>query len=194
VHDGRCELSEYTFGDMSYSGGQPSDDQHSGAGAGQQDQGPKWFRDYMAKSAQQIENLTRKLEDAEAKERQGEIATAFEAKGFARSAAALYQGTPDKVDEWLGTYGDALARSGQQPPQQTRPPGEMPPQQQVVPPSLQADLQKIQQQGLPTAIAPQSGSDDDLAAALRATTNPDEFHQVAAAHGWQYNRDNMGLA
>lgn len=189
-------MSEYTFGDMSYSGGQPSDGQQSGAGAGQE-QSPKWFRDYMAQAKQQNDTLAAQLQQLTAEKRQSELASAFEAKGFYRSAAALYQGEPDKVDEWLSAHGDALAKRDGTAPQPIRPPGEMPPAAQpsapVVPPSLQADMQKMQQQGLPTATAAQSGSDDDLAAALRATNNPEEFQQVAAAHGWQYSTDNMGF-
>jgi len=188
-------MSEYTFGEMSYSGGQPTDGQQSGAGAGQE-QSPKWFRDYMAQAKQQNDTLAAQLQQLTAEKRQTEMAEVFRAKGFLHSAAALYQGEPDKLDEWLSVHGDALARTGQQPPQQQqRPPGEMPPPQAApaVPSSLQADLQKIQQQGLGTAAAAQSGSDDDLAAALRATTNPAEFQQVAAAHGWQYTQDNMGF-
>ena len=194
-------MSEYTFGDMSYSGGNPADGQQSGVGQGQQEQSPKWFRDYMTQAKAQNDALASQLQQLTAEKKQAELANAFEAKGFAASAAALYSGEPDKVDEWLSAHGDALARTGQQPPapQDTRPPGGMPPQQtqpgqSVVPPSLQADLQKMQQQGLGTAAAAQSGSDDDLAAALRATTSPDEFWQVASAHGWQYTRDNMGFA
>jgi hypothetical protein len=195
-------LSEYTFGDMSYSGGNPGDGQQSGVGQGQQEQSPKWFRDYMEKASAQNAALTAQLESLTAEKRQAEIAGVFEQKGFSRAAATLYDGAPDKVDEWLSTHGDALARTGQQqmPPQDTRPPGGMPPQQplqqtqSVVPPNLQADLQKLQQQGIGSAAAPQGSSDDDLAAALRATTTPDEFFQVAQAHGWQYSRDNMGFA
>lgn len=194
-------MSEYTFGDMSYSGGQPGDGQDSGLGQGQggpQDQGPKWFRDYMAQSAQQIKQLSGQLEAMTAEKRQSEIVAAFEAKGYAPGAAALYQGEPDKVDEWLGTHGGALARADQQQQQGSRPPGEMPPPQQqnqapAVPPSVQADLQKMQQMGQTGALGSSGNSDDDLAAALRATTNPTEFLQVAQAHGWQYNADNMGF-
>lgn len=188
-------MSEYTFGDMSYSGGQPTDGQHSGMGEGQEPQAPKWFREYMTQAKQANDSLRAQVESLTAEKRATEIGNAFEAKGYARGAAALYQGEPDKVDEWLSAHGDALARVGQQ-SQDQRPPGEMPPAQpgaSVVPSSVQADLQKMQQMGQQNGIAtPQANSDDDLAAALRATTNPDEFFQVAKAHGWQYGRDNLG--
>jgi hypothetical protein len=185
-------MSEYTFGDMSYSGGQPPQQQEP------QEQSPKWFRDYMTQAKAQNDALMAQVESLTAEKRNTELAEAFEAKGFTRAAAALYQGAPDKVDEWLTAYGDALAKSNQPPQQGQRPPGEMPPMQQQapagLPPAMQADLQKMQQMGQNYAASAQGGSDDDLAAALRATTNPDEFLQVAAAHGWQYSRDNMGMA
>lgn len=193
------ELSEYTFGDMSYSGGQPSDGQHSGVGEGQAEQSPKWFRDYMAQAKQQNEQLQAQIQELTAEKRQTEIGNAFEAKGYARAAAALYQGEPDKVDDWLSTHGGALARTGGAmdiPPQQgSRPPGEMRPAQQApaVAPSAQADLQKMQQMGQGVAVA-QANSDDELAAALAATQTPEQFQQVAAAHGWQYNLGNMGFS
>lgn len=183
-------MSEYTFGDMSYSGSQPPQQQEP------QEQSPKWFRDYMAQAKAQNDALMAQVESLTAEKRQNELAEAFEAKGFTRAAAALYQGEPDRVDEWLTAHGDALAKSVGQPQQGQRPPGEMPPvqQQSGLSPAAQADLQKMQQQGQNYAVAPQSGSDDDLAAALRATNDPDEFFQVAQAHGWQYSRNNMGMA
>lgn len=188
------ELSEYQFGGMSYSGGQPGQDQDSGFGDGQgQDQGPKWFREYMDKANQQIASLNAKLEAAETKERQAEIATVFASKGFNPAAATLYQGTPDKVDEWLERHGAALARSDNQQQDGNRPPGEMPPAGGLDP-SAQADLQKMQQMGPQGSTAPGASSDDDLAAALRATNSPEEFAKVARAHGWQYDLGNMGYA
>lgn len=193
------ELNEYTFGDMSYSGGQPGEGQESGygQGQGQQDQGPKWFRDALAKQSQQIADLNARLQAADAEKRQAQIQSVFEAKGYAPSAAALYNGEPDKVDEWLGTYGNALAKVGQVQDQQ-RPPGDTGPADMakppVLPPSTQADLQRMQQMGPAGANAPGGSSDDDLAAALAATTNPEEFLQVARAHGWQYGANNMGMS
>lgn len=189
-------MSEYSFGGMAYSGGDPDESQDPGYGAGQQDQSPKWFRTAMEKMAEQNRNLGAQVESLLAEKRQTEIATAFEAKGFSRSAAALYQGPPDKLDDWLTAHGDALARSGVQAPapqqQDTRPPGEMQPQGGLAP-DVQANLQKMQQMG--SGVAPQgsTSSDDELAAALRATTTPQEFLQVAQANGWQYTADNMGF-
>jgi hypothetical protein len=190
-------MSEYTFGDMSYSGGQPGEGQDPGYGQGQQqEQSPKWFRDYMAQAKAQNDALQSQIQSLTAEKRQAEIATAFEEKGYARAAAALYQGEPDKVDEWLSAHGAALARNADTQQQGTRPPGEMAPPQQsapVMPPSAQADLQKMQQMGQGGAVM-DANSDDDLANALRATTTPEEFQQVAAAHGWQYSLGNMGFA
>lgn len=186
-------MSEYSFGDMSYSGGDPDDGQGSGRGAGQ-DQGPKWFRDYMDKANQQIKTLTDALESERAEKQAVKIASAFQEKGYAPSAAALYTGTPDQLDAWLETHGSALARSDQQPPAAPPVPGEM--QQQPtggLPPAVQADLHRMQQMGQASSLAGGQSSDDQLAAALAATSSPEEFLQVAQAHGWQYNANNMGF-
>lgn len=187
------ELSEYTFGDMSYSGGRPDEGQDAGFGAGQE-QSPKWFRDYMAQAAAQNKQLMDQVQALTAEKRQTEMANTFEEKGYHRSVASLYSGDPDKVDEWLSAHGSALAKSGDQQAQQ-RPPGDTGPtqQQQAVPSSVQADLQRMQQMGPTGANAPAANSDDELAAALAATNTPEEFLQVAQAHGWQYNAGNMGF-
>lgn len=187
-------MSEYNFntnGGMAYSGGNPEDGQNSGYGDNQERE-PKWFRSYMDKANQQIAELNSKLEAAAAKERQQEIAAAFVEKGYAPGAAALYQGQPDQVDAWLEQHGAALARTGQQ-QQDTRPPGDVAPQQPGLDASAQANLQKMQQAGM-GSTAPGGSSDDDLAAALRATNSPEEFVKVAQAHGWQYGLGNMGHA
>lgn len=185
-------MSEYTFGDMSYSGGRPDGEQDPGYGQGQEQQSPKWFREYMAQAKAQNDALQSQIQQLTAEKRQAEIASAFEEKGYARAAAALYQGEPDKVDEWLSAHGAALARSGepQAPAQQAQSQQQPNP---ALPASAQADLQKMQQMGQGVAVA-DANSDDDLANALRATTTPEEFQQVAAAHGWQYSLGNMGFS
>lgn len=183
-------MSEYSFGDMSYSGGNPNDDQMSGRGAGQ-DQGPKWFRDYMDKANQQIKTLTDALESERAEKAAVKIASVFESKGYAPSAAALYTGSPDQLDAWLETHGSALART-EQPPAAPPVPGEMQPQQGLAP-NVQADLHRMQQMGQSNSLAPGESSDDQLAAALAATTNAEDFLKVAQANGWQYNANNMGF-
>lgn len=189
-------MSEYTFGGMSYSGGNPDDEQDPGFGAGQQ-QSPKWFREAMEKMAEQNRNLSGQVESLLQEKRQTEIAAAFEAKGFARSAAALYTGKPEELDNWLQAHGDSLARTGQQPapPQQPQgaPQGDQQAPQAGLPAGVQQDLQKMQQMGSGASPQGQASGDDELAAALRATTNPQDFLQVAQAHGWQYTADNMGF-
>jgi hypothetical protein len=186
-------MNEYTFGEMSYSGGQPQDGQNPGYGEGQQgQQGPKWFRDYMETASKQIKLLEQQLAEANETKRQASLTQIFEDKGYAASAAALYTGDPAQVDEWLSAHGAALARKDQVPPAAPPVPGEMPPAGSAIPPAAQADLQKMQSMGSQTAAAPGSSGDDELAAALRATSSPEEFAQVAAAHGWQYNLSNMG--
>lgn len=188
-------MSEYTFGGMSYSGGDPNGEQDSGYGAGQQ-QSPKWFREAMDKMAEQNRNLSGQVESLLAEKRQTAVADAFEAQGYSRAAASLYTGKPEELGDWLNTHGGALARSGQQ-QTQTQPPagtsqGE-PPQQQGLAPDAQQNLQMMQQMGSQASPQGSVSGDDELAAALRATTNPSDFLKIAQANGWQYTEDNMGF-
>lgn len=190
-------MSEYDFdGGMAYSGGNPGDGQDPGYGAGQPgrgEQSPKWFREYMDKANEQIKLLNTRLEAAEAEKRSSEIRTAFESKGYAPEAAALYTGDTAQLDSWLEAHGSALARTGQQAPPV---PGEMPApqaQQSGVPLDVQQNLARMQQMGQQFAAGPNDSSDDKLAAALKATNSPEEFLQVAQAHGWQYDATNMGM-
>lgn len=187
-------MSEYTFGGMSYSGGNPDDEQDPGYGAGQQ-QSPKWFREAMDRMAEQNRNLSGQVESLLQEKRQGEIAAAFEAQGYSRAAAALYTGKPEELGDWLNAHGGALARSGQQ-QTQTQPPAGAPqgePPQQGLAPDAQQNLQMMQQMGSQASPQGSVSGDDDLAAALRATTNPSDFLKIAQANGWQYTEDNMGF-
>lgn len=184
-------MSEYTFGDMSYSGGQPSDDQNAGYGAGQpgsETPTMKFLRERGDAAIQALKAQEDRIKQLEQVARQATVGQLFEAKGYDRGAAALYNGDPDKLDEWLGTNGAYIAKVGGQ---QAAPQG----QQQgipatTVPPSAQADLMKMQQAGA-TGSTFNQGSDDELAAALAATQTPEQFVQVAQANGWQYGIGNM---
>lgn len=184
-------MSEYTFGDMSYSGGQPNPDQDPGYGQGQpggETPTMKFLRERGDAAIQANKALEDRVKQLEQVARQATIGQLFEAKGYDRGAAALYQGEPDKLDEWLGANGAYLARTGQQ--QAPAPQGQPAGPATTVPPSAQADLMKMQQAGAAGSTFNQ-GSDDELAAALRATQSPEEFVQVAQAAGWQYNLGNM---
>jgi hypothetical protein len=169
-------MSEYGFG--YYDGDQDPQAQQAPAQEPSQGKEPQWFRDYMKKTSQEMSELRQKLAEKDAAE-------ALRSRGYDPSAAALYRGDPAKVDEWLNTYGSALAKipgsetsvSGQE--EQEQPAG---PPQSVVSPESQAALARMQAAGAEGAAAPQ-GSDQDLAARLAATSTPEEYQAIMRANG-----------
>jgi hypothetical protein len=114
------------------------------------------------------------------------VADLFEAKGYTRSAAALFNGEPDKVDEWLQAHGGALARTGGA-QEETAPPAGPP--ATTVPLEGQQQMAQIQAAGAEGA-APQ-GSDQEIANALRAAQTTEDFAQIMGAHGWQHNINDI---
>lgn len=142
---------------------------------------PKWFRDYMEKTSKEMKQLRQKLAVKDVEE-------ALKSKGFAPSAAALYQGDPAKVDEWLSAHGQSLAKipgtetsvsETEEPAQPAGPP------QSIVSPESQAALARMQAAGGEGQAAPM-GSDQDLAAKIAACATPDEFAALMRANGSQY--------
>lgn len=178
-------MSDFGFEGMSYSGGEADPSQQNGAGAGQQESPTiKMLRERGDKAVEANKALEARLAALERVARQATLGQVFQAKGYDPGAAALYQGEPDKLDEWLTANGGLLAKSGQQ--QAASAAG-------VVPPAQQADLQQMQQAGTGNQATILSG-DDELAAALRATTSPEAFVTAMQSGGWQYGLDNMGMA
>lgn len=179
-------MSEYSFGSMAYEGVPGAD---GGYGAGQpggepqQSQEPKWFRDRMEALAQQNQALADQVKSLTAERTRAQTAQAFEAAGVSPAAAALYQGDPGKVAEWLEANKAFLA------------PAEQAPQGQqagaVADPAAQAAMQQMQAAGSGAGIVGPQGSDDELAAALRSAQTPEDFVSRMQAGGWQYTRDNL---
>lgn len=173
-------MSEYSFG---YD---PTDEQSDlGETNDQTQQGPKWFRDGLSKLSGQVHEL--QAENARLKEAQvkGQVENALKAKGYAPQAAGLFKGTPDKLDEWLTANGGALAKlsEGEQPQGEVTPQG---PPASTVPADGQAAMQRMQEQGT-QGVAPPTGTDAELAAALRAAQTPEQFAQIMQSHGNQYD-------
>lgn len=172
-------MSEYSFG---YD---PSDDE-SGLGETENQQGPKWFREGLAKLSGQVQELRAENAALKADRVKGQTADALKAKGYDPAAAGLYKGEPEKLDEWLGTYGAALARvagEGQQPQGEEVPSG---PPTSAVPADGQAQMQRMLEQGT-QGVAPPQGSDKEVAAALAAANSEDEFKQLMKSHGNPYD-------
>lgn len=146
-------------------------------------QPPGWYRQAMDKMGEQQRELRAQIEALTAENNRNKVADVLESKGFARSAAALYSGGPDKVDEWLTQHGASLARAegtpAAPPVQQSGPP------QSTVPAEGQQAMQQMADAGAGGVVS--MSSDDDIAAALRASGSPEDFEKIAQAYGWQHS-------
>jgi hypothetical protein len=173
-------VSEYSFGDF-----EPGDMSGAGEPSGQEAQGPKWFRDYMDKVSGQLKDLKAENDRLQAEKKQQAVADALKAKGYAPQAAGLFTGEPAKLDEWLTANGGALAKlpegeqQGEQQTHQGPPPS-------TVPADGQEQMQRMQEQGT-QGVAPPAGTDNELAAALKAAQTPEQFAQLMQSHGNQYD-------
>lgn len=146
--------------------------------------GPKWFRDKMEADAKAMAEMRAELAALRQEAKTAQVAKVFQAQGYNPAAAALYQGEPDKVEEWLTANGGMLARiDGQQAPKETVPSGAP---ASSVPAESQQGMAAMNAAGA-DGSAQQLTGDDAIAAALRATNSPEEFQQVARAHGWNWD-------
>lgn len=157
-------------------GGQPQ-------AQGQQGQEPKWFRDFMTKSAQKNQELEAQLAALKAVNDRNTVADQLEAKGYDRSAAALYGGDPAKVDDWLSTAGPLLAKQpaandGSGAGQGTGTPAT------TVPPDGQAQMQALQAAGT-QGVAPPAGTEAEQVAMMNQFTNADDLTKYLASQGNQ---------
>lgn len=165
-------MSNYGFGE---------DDIEQGEPQGQEPQGPKWFRERMDKVSEQLKVLQERNAQLEQTQRQSQIAEALTAKGFSPQAAGLYTGTPDKLDDWLGANGAALAKADGsavdtgQSVENT---------QTVVSPESQASQAAFAAAGQDGAAA--VASDDQLAARIGAAKTQEEYEAILRESGSKY--------
>lgn len=167
-------MSEYTFGDYD-----PTDDT-SGLGESEQAQGPKWFREGLDKLSSQVKELRAENEALKAAKVEEQVAKTLKAKGYDPAAATLFKESPDKLDDWLGTYGAALAKlpgEGQEQGEQ-QPAG---PPVSTVPADGQEQMQRMSEAGTQGVSAPQ-GSEAELVQRLK-NASPEEFAQLMRAQG-----------
>jgi hypothetical protein len=176
-------MTDMGFG---YYTGDGSEDPNGGQQApqGQQGQEPKWFRDYMTKSAQENKELKDQLAALQQVNDRNTVADALAAKGYDRSAAALYTGDPTKVDDWLTTAGPLLAK---QPPATAgagagQGPGGTP--ASTIPPDGQAQMQALQAAGTQN-VAPPAGAEAEQVAQMSAMNSAEELTAFLAANGNQ---------
>lgn len=173
-------MSEYSFGDF-------DPDDMSGAGEQQaMEQGPKWFRDYMDRVSGQLKAIQAENDALKAEKKQQAVSEALKAKGYAPAAASLFTGEPEKLDEWLTANGGALARLA---PEGERQPGEQTqqgPPPTTVPADGQEQMQRMQDQGT-QGVAPPQGTDNELAAALKAAGSYEDFAKLMQSQGNPYD-------
>lgn len=172
-------MSEYSF-----DGFEP--DGTSGAGEPQSgEQGPKWFREYMDKVSGQLKALQAENDAMKAEKKTQAVADALKAKGYAPQAAGLFTGEPAKLDEWLTANGGALAKLPQEGQEQGEQAPTGPPAS-TVPASGQEQMQRMQEQGT-QGVTPPQGTDNEMAAALKAAQTPEQFAQLMQSYGSQYD-------
>lgn len=146
------------------------------------------FRQYLKKLEETVKSQSAQMETLLAESRQNKVADVLQAKGYPRQAAGLYSGDPAKVDEWLTTYGELIAKeSGAAPEggnqddgggQGQGAPGT------TVPPAGQAQLQQFQQQGV-NDVAPPQGTEAEQVALMMKMDDPAQLTQYLAQQGNQ---------
>lgn len=151
----------------------------------QDQQGPKWFREYMDKVSGQLKSLQERNEQLEQAQRQTQVAEALKAKGYAPEAAGLYSGKPDELDTWLGTYGAGLARaaSAAEGEQQTAPQG--PPQTTV---SAESQAAQAAFSAAGTDGTPALSGEDALVARMNAAKTEEEYAAIMREAGNRFFR------
>jgi hypothetical protein len=150
----------------------------------QDEQGPKWFRDHMAKVSEDLKALRAENESLRAEKAEAEVTKTLTAQGYAPQAAGLFQGKPEELDDWLGTFGAALAKAAPaaEGEEQAFPQGTP---QTVVSPESQAAAAAFAAAGTDGA-SPALAGDDALAARLAAAKDQDEFNTILRENGSRY--------
>ena len=175
-------------GDYGYGYVDPNEGSELGEQQPNGEQGPKWFRDYMGKVSGQLKELQAENASLRAEKTQATVAETLRAKGYTPDAAKLYTGEPEKLDEWLGTYGNVLAKlpvapgGAEEETEQESPTG---PPQTTVPASEQDQMRAFAEAGM--SAAPPQGSDKELADRLRNASSQEEYEQIMRANGNRYS-------
>lgn len=163
-------MSNYGFGEME----EPAEQ-------GQGEQGPKWFRDQMAKVSGDIKALRDENASLRADRDRQAVQNTLTAQGYAPEAANLYTGTPDKLNDWLAANAAALARTGGTAAEGEQGVTQQGPPETVVSSESQAALAAMNAAAT-GGTGPLSG-EDQLAARLDAAATPEEFSAIMREAG-----------
>lgn len=164
-----CAVSNFGFGEDEEQGEQ-----------GQGEQGPKWFRTQMAEVSDTLKELRAENDRLKEGQRQVQVAEALKAKGYSETAAGLFKGDPNKLDDWLGAHGAALAKTDGSAVEAGQ--GVQGTPQTVVSAQSQAAMQQMASAGTDGAAAALSG-DDQFLARLNSATTEEEFNAVMREAG-----------
>lgn len=160
------------------------EDEEQGELQAQSPQAPKWFRERMDEVSETLKGLKAENERLKDAQRQTQVKEALTAKGYAPTAAELFKGTPDTLDDWLGTYGAALAKSDGSAVEQGQ--GVQGTPQSAVPAESQAAMAAFSAAG--TDGVPALGGDDQLTARINAAQTEEEFAAVMRDAGNKFYR------
>lgn len=167
---------------MSQTYGFGVDDEEQGEPQAQGEPDPKGFRKWMGEVSGTLKELQEENARLRESQRQTQVAEALTAQGYAPTAAQLFTGTPDKLNDWLGTYGAALAKTDGSAVDQGQAPQGTP--QTVVSPESQAAMQKMAAAGQDGAAA--LAGDEQLAARLLAAKDDTELNAILKGEGSKY--------
>lgn len=169
-----------------YDGGMYEDEGQQDFGTGQAPQGNQKnpLRAHLEKVESQNAELQKQVQELVAQQRRNAVADALQAKGYDRGVSALYGGDPEKLDEWLTSNGQYLAKA----PTDTSAAGTAQGQTGVpastVPADGQAALQQIQQAGA-LGAAPH-GTEAEQIAQMNTHQTPEALMEYLRAQGNQH--------
>lgn len=168
-------MNEYDFGYDDAAGEQP------GLGEIPEAQGPKALRDHLKQISNQLSEIKAENDRLKQDQRRTKVADTLKAKGYEPSAAGLYSGEPDGLDDWLKNHSAALAKLPAAPGEEAETEAPQGPPPSSVPAEGQEAMQRMNEAGTSGAAAPQ-GSEKELEAAIKAAS-PEQFAQIMRSNG-----------
>lgn len=145
-----------------------------------QDQGPKWFRDQMAKVSADIKSLREENEALRAEKARTQVREALTAQGYAPQVANLYTGQPEGLNDWLAANAAALAKTGGEAAIEAEQ-GVQGTPQSAISAEDQAAMAKMAAAGQDRTAA--LGGEDQLAARLAQANTPEELAAIMRGEG-----------
>lgn len=143
------------------------------------------LRDHLKRVEEQLKAVMEQNAELAAERRRTQVADALQAKGYDRGAAGLYGGDPTKLDEWLNSNGQFLAKASTDTSGQGQAQGMGGAPASTVPAEGQAALQQLQ--GMGGQAAAPAGSDAEQIAQMRNAQTPEALMQYLNSQGNPYH-------